>query len=480
MTAARRASVRGTHAAIGAAMVLGLALRIAVARGGLWLDEAWTAKFVAQAGDPIGVVWQINHDNNHFLNSWWMLLVGPYAPTLLVRALSIATGIGAVAVAAAIGLRRGPATGILAALLFAISPILVAYGAEARGYGPMLLAMLISILAIDRWLDGERAPPVWPLAILTLLGMLAQFTYIFALAALGGWIVFTLARRMSFDAAVKTTMRTLAPSLAAVALVIALVVAAARASATGFQAGGYMPFTAGDFLDALSEAIVYTLGLSLAVPIATIAIAFVAIVAAIRLARGATGHRYFHVFALLAFPVVLGLALSRIGNAGFARYYLVLCVALLLLVAEVAGSAITRGGWRRVAALAFVAIVTVASLVRDDALATSLRGDPARAIAAMRAAAPAGASVVVDTIRPTAVLAAAARTAAYPLDIRQACPAADFAFVELNKGQPAESAVQRCGLRYARRTVGRYVALAGVDWALYARVSPQTAIISRH
>ena len=95
---------RGAYGAIGLAMLVGLALRLATARGGLWLDEAWSAYFVKQAATPLGVLWQINHDNNHFLNSWWMLLVGPYAPPMLVRALSIATGVASIGVAAAIGL----------------------------------------------------------------------------------------------------------------------------------------------------------------------------------------------------------------------------------------------------------------------------------------------------------------------------------------------------------------------------------------
>ncbi|WP_380787379.1 hypothetical protein [Sphingomonas sp. R86521] len=468
------------YGAIGLAMLVGLALRIAVARGGLWLDEAWTARFVAQAGDPIGVLWRINHDNNHFLNSWWMLLVGPYAPPMLVRSLSIATGVASIAVAGAVGLRRGTATGIIAALLFAVSPIFVAYGAEARGYGPMVLVMLVAILAIDRWLDGERDAPVWTLAVLTLIGMLAQFTYIFALAALGGWIVATRARRMTFDDAVRGGMRTLAPSIGAVVLVIAVVAAAARASTTGFQAGGYPGFTMPGFSAALSDAVVYTLGLSVGAPFATIAAAAVAVAATILLAPGAMPRRFLYVFALLAFPAMLGLALSRIGNAGFARYYLVACTALLLLAADVAGAAIARRGSQRVVAIAFIAIIAAASLSRDYGLAQSLRGDPARAVTLMRAAAPAGTSVGVDTIRPTAVLDAAARTAGYPLDIRQHCPAAAFLFVDLEDRIAAPAALDRCRQHYARIAVGRYLAMSGFDWALYTRIPPQSGSPAVH
>lgn len=466
--------------AIGAAMLVGLVLRIAVARGGLWLDEAWTARFVARAADPIGVVWRINHDNNHFLNSLWMLLVGPYAPPMLVRALSIATGVAAIGVAGAIGLRRSAITGILAAMLFAVSPIFVAYGAEARGYGPMVLVILVAVLVVDRWLDDEGPAPAWTLGLLTLIGMAAQFTYVFAVAALGGWIIATRARRMTFDEAVRTAIRALAPSIGAVVLVIAVVAAAARASTTGFQAGGYPGFTLPGFSFALSEAVTYTLGLSLGAPFATIAAAAVAAAAAILLARGARHRRFLYVFALLAFPAMLALALSRIGNAGFARYYLVACTAALLLVADVAGAAIARGARWRGLAVAVVAITVGASLYRDVGLARSLRGDPARAVAAMRATARGGTSVGVDTIRPTAVLDAAARTAGYRLDIRQRCPAAAFVFVDLEDRIAAPAALDRCGQQYTQTAVGRYTALSGFDWALYARTPPQRASVTVH
>ncbi|TXC70101.1 hypothetical protein FSB78_03400 [Sphingomonas ginsenosidivorax] len=471
---------RGAYGAIGLAMLVGLALRLATARGGLWLDEAWSAYFVKQAATPLGVLWQINHDNNHFLNSWWMLLVGPYAPPMLVRALSIATGVASIGLAGAIGLRRGTATGVVAALLVAVSPIMMAYGAEARGYGPMVTVMLVAILVVDRWLDGEREAPVWPLAALTLLGMLAQFTYIFALAALGGWIVATLSRRMTLDEAVRSGLRTLAPSIGAVVLVVAVVVAAAHASTAGFQTGGYPGFTIPGFSGGLEDAVVHTFGLSLGSAFATIGVAAVASAAAILLAPGMAGRRFLYALAVLAFPAMLALALSRINNAGFARYYFLACIGLVLLVAELSGAAIARGGWRRAVAVVLLAVVVVASLSRDRALALALRGDPGRAVATMRMAAPAGTSVGVDTIRPTAVLEAAARTAGYSLDIRRDCPAAAFVFIDLEDHGAAPARLERCGQSYARIAVGRYFSMSGFDWSLYARTPPQSNGVSGH
>ncbi|MGA1797403.1 hypothetical protein VH567_01310 [Sphingomonas sp. 4RDLI-65] len=455
-------------AALAAILLLGLSLRLWNAHGGLWVDEAWSAQFVAQAGSPWGIVWRVNHDNNHYLNSLWILLVGPYAPPLLIRALSIATGTLSIAVAGAIGWRRTPCTGLIAALLFAISPILVAYGAEARGYGPMLLALLLSILVVDRWLDHDDAPPpAWTLAVLTFAGLLAQLTYIFALAAFTGWIVTARSRRGSIDAAVAATLRALGPSFAVLAFVVAFVVAAASASTTGFQAGGYPSFTLSAFADVLAETIAYTVGVALPDAWPTIGLALIAIAAL--LLRAHPDRRPLYLFATIAFPLVLGIALWRIGNAGFARYYLVAVVGLLLLLADSAGAAIQHGGRRKAIAIALTLLVIVACIRRDGALAGAARGDPGLAIAAMHARAPSGTSVLVDTIRPIPVLDVAARGTGYPLAIHQDCPAAAYTFVDLDGPLPPAATLTRCGARYLIVRSGRHLALSGLDWALYTR-----------
>ncbi len=458
------------------AMLGGFALRIVAARGGLWLDEAWSAYLVAQVGTVGGIFWRINHDNNHYLNSLWILLVGPYAPPLLIRTLSIVAGTASIGVAAAIGWRRTPSTGLIAAILFAVSPILVAYGAEARGYGPMLLAMLASVLAIDRWLDPDSPydipPPSGALAALTLVGLLAQLTYVFALAAFAGWIVVACARRGTADAAVRETLRVLGPSLAVLAIVVAFIVTAASSSTTGFQAGGYPAFTATAFADALAEAVTYTMGFALPSAWATIAVTTVALLGLIAL-RVTPDRRPFYLFATIAFPLVLAIALWRIGNAGFARYYLVLVVGLLLLVADRAGPALARAGWRRWSAIGVIALVVGASLYRDVALVSAARGDPGRAIAAMARRAPGGTTILIDSVRPSAVLDIAAGNMHYPLAIRQACPAAPFAFVDLSDGMTAPVTISRCGIGYRLATVGRRLALSGSDWALYARDEPR-------
>ena len=169
---------------LGAVTVLALALRIAGAQGALWLDEAWSAKLAHDAGTPLGVFLSINHDNNHHLNSLWLQLVGPGAPAPLARALSIVTGTLAVPVAALVLAPRGPRAAVTAALLFAVSPILVTLGSEARGYAPMTLALLSAVLMTDRRLRrGDAYRPARGLTLAFVLGLLSQLTKLIGILA---------------------------------------------------------------------------------------------------------------------------------------------------------------------------------------------------------------------------------------------------------------------------------------------------------
>ena len=80
-----------------------------MAQGDLWLDEAWSLKLVADISSPWAVFWAISHDNNHFLNSFWLSWLGPEAPAWAYRLPSVVFGTLAVPLAAWIGWRRGRA-----------------------------------------------------------------------------------------------------------------------------------------------------------------------------------------------------------------------------------------------------------------------------------------------------------------------------------------------------------------------------------
>lgn len=449
---------------LGAIVALGLGLRIAGAQGALWLDEAWSAKQAHDAGTPLAVFLNINHDNNHHLNSLWLLLVGFDAPPPFSRALSIVTGTAAILVAGCIGARRGFALGLITALLFAISPALVTFGSEARGYAPMSLALLTAILLVDRWLAGEaERSPALALAITFFLGAFAQLTMFFAFCAIAGWVFFTLWKRESFKAAVARTIRLFLPSGVALGLVVAIVLGAAAAR-TGFKFGRYDPYDTLELLHGVSEMVQYSLGL----PIVS-TWWFAAILGLVVLAPSAGVSRIaFHRLAILAFPLML--ALLRSGNVAHPRYYLLVGIALLILVAEFLWLGFRAGGWKRWLAGAALAAITVASLALDLDLAINRRGDVAVAIRAMQARAPQGTRLLLDRETGIATLEAAAASAHYPLKVQLAdCTAARFFIADRFKGEEPPARIVLCAAAYAPIAHARAHGMSGTHWTLYER-----------
>lgn len=445
-----------------AATLLALGLRIACARGGLWLDEAWSVLLAHEVGTPAGVLVGINHDNNHHLNSLWLLAVGMDAPPLVQRALSIVTGTAAVPVAALLA-RRNTAAMLVTAVLFAVSPLLVTLGSEARGYAPMLLALLCAMVPVDRALAGDPADERRAsLAIATLIGLLAQLTMVFGIAALAGWAFTTYRRRVGTVAAIGQTTRLFAPAMVVGGATLGSLAWAAHNSPTGFHFGSYEAFSFLAWLRAIVEMVGYATGfptLAVALPVAALGLLVIA-------PRLGVTRLSFHWLAMFAFPV--GLALIGAANAGHPRYYLIAGVALLLLIGEAIGHAWDRGGRTQVIGAAALAAIIAGSLLADLDLARNRRGDPAAAIEALAARSPAGTSVFFDRETGEGVLRVAAAEQHYALVAQPGC-GARFAFVDRFGGEVMPAVVHRCGVSYRPIIAARTTGLSGTHWTLYER-----------
>lgn len=453
-----RLTQRSPRPVLLAIVLLGLALRIASARGGLWLDEAWSAKLAHDAGTPLGIFLNINHDNNHHLNSLWMQLVGFDAAPMLQRAVSIVTGTLAIWVAARIAAPRGTIVALVTAGLFALSPVMVTYGSEARGYAPMVLALLVAVRLVDRWLAGDaddalRRRLAWCFA----LGALSQLTMVFGCVALIGWCFFVLARRTGLVDAIPATLRLFAPALIALALVLGIILGAAYASRTGFQFGRYEAFALPSFLHGLVEMLRYAVGgLFVSLPIVALVVTW----------RRKTARFEFYWIAIIAFPI--GIALLRAGNVGNPRYFMLAAVALLLLLGELIAGALRNGGWQRWLGTATLGAFAIGSVVEDVDLIRNQRGDPAAAIRAMQATAPTGARVVLERDTGVAMIESAAAHAKYPLVIApRGCPAPRFLFADRFRGEVMPSTATLCGRRYRLVTERLARGMSGTNWALF-------------
>lgn len=445
----------------------GLVLRWLSAQGGLWLDEAWSARLAHDVGTPLGIFLNINHDNSHHLNSLWLQTVGMAAPSWLARLPAIVTGTLAIPVAAMIAAPRGRWPMIATAALFALSPLLVTMGSEARGYAPMALAFLIAILLVDRWLarGGADYRPQIGLALCFFLGIFSQMTMLFGIVALGGWVFFTLWHRRGFKAAFTGSLALFWPALLATLLALAIIAAAAAADPRGFQFGSYAPFDMKLFLHGIIEMFGYAIGW----PLNSLwLLPLVAGLVVIGRSAGA-GRMAFYRLAILAFPAML--ALLQSGNVGHPRYYLVAGIALLLMLGEVIGMAIHAGGWRRFAGIGAVLAMLAGAMIENAELIRNRRGDPAIAIVVLQQRAPGGTRLYLERTTADAMVEVAAAQSGYAVNLQHTpCPAPPFILADRFKGEGFPARYSLCGATYGPIAGRIATGMSGTHWRLYQRL----------
>nr|WP_047165898.1 hypothetical protein [Sphingomonas sp. Y57] len=449
--------------AIALPIALGLALRVAAARGDYWLDEAWTALFARDARTPGEMLLAIGHGHGDLLTIAWLQFVGWGGSPLLGRALSIACGTAGIWIAGLIGLRRGPGTGLLTATMVAISPILVTYGSEASGEAAMLLALLVSIWIVDRALFGRpsRHAAAW-LGLAALLGTLADISMLFGVAALSGWVLIERARHMPTGRALAGTGALMGGAIAAVIAALLLTLLGTYAATAGWSIGT-AAFSWPAFLAALVHMLAFTIGWTPLIGLPLLAL--LALPLTVR-RNGALADRVpFYLIAILGFPLLVAL-LRPEGNA-LPSYYLLVSVALLLLIADLLAALIARQ--KQPAAVA-AGMILVAGLVADAAIVGSPRGDPGKAVDAMIRRAPGGAAVMLDNGRDSAVLESAAASRVYQLLTIESCAPARFVYLSSDGTRSLPLAALRCGAAFRPVAAGHGAGLLGLDWQLYERV----------
>lgn len=453
-----------TWLAIALPVVLGLALRIAGAQGDYWLDEAWAALFAREARTPGEMLLAIGHGHGDLLTIAWLQLVGWGGSPLFGRALSIACGTAGIGVAGLIGLRRGPGTALLTATMVAVSPILLTYGSEASGHAAMLLALLLSIWIVDRALFGQpvRHAAAW-LTLAAGLGMFAQMSMLFGIAALSGWVMIERGCHMPAGRALASTVRLMGGPIAAAIGVLLLVQIGAYVGAGGPRIGGGGPFSWPGFLDALIHALAFTIGWTPLIGLPMLAMLLLPLT--VRRSGELADRTPFFLIAILGFPLLV--VLFQPDGSMLAHFYLLVSVALLLLIADLLAALIAR---QKQAAAVAAGMILIAGLVADAAIIGSRRGDPGKAIDAMTSSAPEGAAVMVDHGRDSAVLESAAASRVYQILVVESCAPARFVYLSSDGLSPLPLAALRCGAAFRPIAGGHAAGLSGMDWQLYERV----------
>jgi hypothetical protein len=461
--------------AVGAAALAGLALRVLAAQGGLWTDEAWSMIYAHEARDPLGVFLRINHDNNHHLYSLWLQAIGMAAPPWLVRLPAIVAGTVAIPLAALVVARRSPPAGLVAAVLFAVSPVLVTFGSEARGYSLMLAAALTMLLLVTAALrSGWKAWMPWCLALCAALGMLSHLSMAAPVALIALWAYLDRRACLGPSEGMRTAARLMGPAVGATVAVIAFVLAAAAASPTGMRIGGYLPFGWDGYGVALDDLAGWTLGVSGIAPWMGPAL-LAAVAAAIAFRPPAWLGSQGRLYAILMLGVPLGVGLLHPGNAAFARYYLSSALGLLLLASEWIGRGLGAKGTPRAVSATALATILLVSLWHDSDLVQAKRGRPDETVQIMARTAPRGARVAIDRHGFEGMLTLAAARAGYALDIVDGCAPARFVIAGQGRFGPAPDRLVHCGVQMRALGSEKGTPLSGDSWILYGAEGLQRA-----
>jgi hypothetical protein len=170
-----------------AAVVGAVAIRLAAARGELWLDEIWSFRLAHLQTDAVAVFTRIHHDNNHHLNTLYLYFLPESARWITYRAHAILAGVATVLMAGLIAHRAGARAALFSGLLTAGSFLLILYSSEARGYALAVFFAFVAVLLAERYLQTCRAAWALGFGAASALGFLSHLTFFHAYAGLFVW-----------------------------------------------------------------------------------------------------------------------------------------------------------------------------------------------------------------------------------------------------------------------------------------------------
>jgi hypothetical protein len=346
----------GASLAIVTIAAIGLILRLLGARGDLWLDEIWSFVLLEPLTSIDQIFWRINHDNNHFLNSIYLYLIGADTSPLVQRGLSILLGVGTIIAAGVAAAVRGRWTMIATSLLFAVSYPMVHYGSEARGYAGLVLFTLLSIVLLERRLDDRGSGIAF--AAVILLGFLSHLTMAETVAILVTWTAWLIWRRTgSLGKANAEVGPIFTPAFLAVLPLAACMFVGSQVF--GFNVGGASPFSLPAFAQGYGGMIRYLFGLpSWIHDWACIAAASGLVLISAKIWRDRRTSLY--VIGIVGLPLLMGLA--HLPNLEFPRYFIVSATLLLLWAGEMLGRGFGAGGVGRLLAVASLAAILCGSM----------------------------------------------------------------------------------------------------------------------
>jgi hypothetical protein len=350
-------------------LVLAAVLRLLASFDDFWLDEIWSWEIVQQqVVSADDVLLKVKHENNHFLNSWWIYLVGPDADWRWYRLPAVILGTLTVVLARLAMARAGSAAVLAVSVLTVPSYLLVHYSSEARGYAYAVFFLLAAYLFLEKALAdfGQNKLPSdsdggWRRRVTEVLfgacsiaGCLGQPIFLMAYPALVVWAIARLVRKpATWRARMGMLTRTfLLPTAGLAALWFINISQMENGEGPRFHRAAVAASTLSLMVGGPEE------GTGAVIVACLVAIAV--IVELVCQARGGDDRWTFHLGMILVPPLVL-LAMNR--SEVYPRYFLCTVASLYLVLAELAARALSQGRLARMTGLAVLLAVCVGNSV---------------------------------------------------------------------------------------------------------------------
>jgi mannosyltransferase len=334
----------------------------------LWLDEALSVNIAkAPLGDIAGLLERDGHPPLYYwmLHGWIELFGdGPVA----VRSLSAVFGLIAIGLVFVLGRRLGgPALGLVAAAVLAVSPYGVRYSSEARMYELVVVFVLVGWLLLDvalRRTPRAAAPALAGLAVVSGALLLTHYWAAFLLAAVVAGLA--LAAYKGFTAFTRSSLLAAAVALCAGGLFFLPWLSTMRYQAehtgtpwapparpTRVASESLTEFTGGLYPESILLA-------ATLVALVLLAVFGHRAAGGVLLGKPATDWRAA-AGLVLAGTAAIGAAAAVVTDSAFAGRYASVYFPMFVLL--VAAGVVLVAGWARVAVLATVVLLSLAAIV---------------------------------------------------------------------------------------------------------------------
>ncbi len=362
-------------------VLLGAAFRLGPLFHDLWLDEVWSVLNVRDHVEtPLTILTRLHTDNNHPLNSFWIFLLGDSIAWPLYRLPAYVAGVLSIPLSGLVMKRFGTRHAVFTMILVACSYPLIVYSTEARGYGLMLLFLLLALECIGRHLEtGSQTASVffWAFAI---LGFLSHLTFSQGYAAIFVYSIYELRKRgCDFSQVTRELLNCHGvPCLFLAGLYFMFI--------RHIQIAGAEPNSLGS---ALGEMIAMMLGVPELGLLRTLAVVLFLVLlfeGIHRLKRKDPGWQWLFCFGMVFFPLVLAFVTDYSSSTPlplFPRYFLTSLLLALMLFGFLFGE-LSRGGRReRLVGGLLLGMILAGNLVQAARFTWVGRGQYAKAVSVL-------------------------------------------------------------------------------------------------